>query len=144
MVLSIHIFCKGNTDPLVLRRRMLQAADGSLPLGGFRFGRQGHHSHPGNTSRLLKPDHHTRHVVPCPWPTAPHFPGIWKRKYNRRVRKNFLHPNSEAPLSEQIFGKALMSLTLALLSVQKKPKEANPLRKMGFFKSDVSHSNKIS
>ena len=27
------------------------------------------------------------------------------------------------PLSEQIFGKALMSLTLALLSVQKKPEE---------------------
>ena len=59
------------------------------------------------------------------------------------------------PLSEQIFGKALMSLTLALLSVQKKPEkkktkkqkkpeDANPLRKMGLHKSDLSYSNKIS
>ena len=48
-----------------------------------------------------------------------------------------------------------MSLTLALLSVQtkpekkktkkqKKPEDANPLRKMGLHKSDLSYSNKIS
>lgn len=48
------------------------------------------------------------------------------------------------PLSEQIFGKALISLTLALFSVQKKLEDANPLRKPGLRKRDLAHSNKIS
>ena len=37
-----------------------------------------------------------------------------------------------------------MSLTLAFLSVHKKPEDANSLRKMGLCKSDLSYSNKLS
>lgn len=141
MVLSIHIFCKGNTHRTLVRRRMLQVDDSFCPRGDLQgSGRQGHQPPREHLTghALLNCQTVTQDTVaPCSLANGAHFPGIWPRKYNRRGE---LHTSTRGrlPLSKQTFGKAPTSFPLALLSGQKKPEDANPLRKTGLHKSDLS------
>lgn len=128
MVLSIHIFCKGNTHRTLVRR-VLQVDDSFCPRGDLQgSGRQGHQpprEHLTGHALLNRQTVTQDTAAPCSLANGARFPGIWPRKYNRRGEL-YTSTRGRFPQSGQIFGKAPTSFTLALLSVQKKLEDANP------------------